>query len=157
MPKGNYQRIIESKTSTSYSQNAIESGGIPSANLRGSQQRQSKITPSKNEETKSKSAMNLSYSLSDIDENEMRDEMLDDVDLDLDNRTALNEFDKMSAGQKLYAIAQRTQELKSKAEEFDAKMKKLNDQYHFLDKDIQKQTSKLESSAATYTNKNRKY
>lgn len=37
--------------------------------------------------------MNLSYSLSDIDENELKDEMLDDVDLDLVDKTTINNFD----------------------------------------------------------------
>ena len=78
--------------------------------------------------------MNLSYSLSDIDENEMRDEFKDDVDSDLESRTSLNNFHQMSNGEKLYALAQKTEELKKKANDFDAKMRKLNDQYHFMEK-----------------------
>lgn len=43
--------------------------------------------------------MNLSYSLSDIDENELRDEMRDEVDSDDDlgdYKTSLNNFEKMT-------------------------------------------------------------
>ncbi len=43
---------------------------------------------------KEEKKMNLSYSLSDIDENELRDEMLDDVDSDtLEERTSFNNFE----------------------------------------------------------------
>ena len=72
MPKGSYQRIIESK-STSHK---------PQPDHRSPEKKQ-----------------NLSYSLSDVDEDELRDEMLDDVDSDtLEDRTSLNGFDQMTTG-----------------------------------------------------------
>lgn len=82
--------------------------------------------------------MNLSYSLSDIDENELRDEGMDDIS-DLEDRTSLNNFDQLNAGQKLYLLNQRTNELRDRTSEFNAKMKKLNDQFNFLDKNVEKE------------------
>ena len=46
--------------------------------------------------------------------------MLDDVDSDtLEDRTSLNGFEQMTTGQKLYALASRTKELKERTKEFD--------------------------------------
>lgn len=94
---------------------------IKSASLRGASLSNQKKLPGGKEEQRAvrfggiqyangpATDMNLSYSGSEIDENELRDEILDDVDIDgLEQRTPLNEFDRMSAGEKLYAIAQRT-------------------------------------------------
>ncbi|CDW74474.1 UNKNOWN [Stylonychia lemnae] len=122
IPKGNYQRIIESKSASLTTSQQSNPSVIQSANLRS--------IGSPDEGKK----MNLSYSLSDIDENEMRDEFNDGVDSDLENKTSFNNFHQMDSGQKLYALAQRTQELKKKASDFDSKMRKLNDQFHFMDK-----------------------
>ena len=51
---------------------------------------------------KTQPAQNLSYSLSDIDEDELRQEMLDDVDSDLEYKASINNFNQMSDEQKLY-------------------------------------------------------
>jgi hypothetical protein len=45
-----------------------------------------------------KEKMNLSYSLSDIDENEMNREMLDDLDIDVDSDNVYDRFHEMNAG-----------------------------------------------------------
>jgi hypothetical protein len=52
--------------------------------------------------------------------------MLDDVSNSLDNTPSLNNFNQMSANEKLQTLQQRTKDLFNKARKFDERMQQLN-------------------------------